>query len=337
MAAPACQRVNPPPSFVATIDKPLVRGPASYASGVEPAGDPAAPVDVVMVTWNTRDLTLDAIGRLGALRDRRPVRLLVHDNASTDGSAAAITAAYPWAEVETGTSNLGFAAAVNRTLGRSRAPWVLLLNSDAWPEPDAVDAMVDCGSRHPRAAAVAPRLLRPDGTLEPSTWPLPSLRTAVSAALRPGRYAWAHDTERQVGWAVFAALLLRRAALDEIGPLDERLFMYGEDLDWGWRAAAAGWQTWFTPEAVVRHVGNASGAQRYGEDRAAAWINNAVRVHRVHAGRVRSAAWRVANAGGAGLSAYRARRQGDSRLATRWRRQARAWLRRPHDDRDGAA
>jgi GT2 family glycosyltransferase len=290
-------------------------------------------IDVVVVTWNTRDLTLSALARLADAAPMARLSLLVQDNGSTDGSAADIAAAYPDADVEAGTTNLGFAGGVNRALRRSSAPWVLLLNSDAWPEAGAIDALIACAERHPRAAAVAPKLLRPDDSLEHSTWPFPSLRTAAASAWVAGRYIWPHEEERAVDWAVGAALLLRRAALDEVGLLDDSLFMYAEDLDWCWRAHDAGWEIWFTPEAVVRHVGNASGTQLFGDGRSAAWINNSVRVHRKHFAWPTTVAWQLLNATGAAIASRRARQGDDAELARRWRSQARLWLRRPQDDR----
>jgi N-acetylglucosaminyl-diphospho-decaprenol L-rhamnosyltransferase len=304
--------------------------PSAYAA---PVTAPALPVDVVVVTWNTRELTLAALGRVLASASDESLRVVVHDNASTDGTAAAIAKQLPEVELEAGDVNLGFAGGVNRALRRTSAPWVLLLNSDAWPEPGAVAAMVACAQRHPQAAAVAPRLLRPDDTLEHSTWPLPSWRVAASSALRAGRYVWPHDAEREVGWAVGAALLLRRDALAEVGPLDETLFMYAEDLDWCWRARAAGWQIWFTPQAVVRHVGNASGEQRFGDGRDAAWINNSVRVYRHHRRLPATLGWRCLNAAGAVVASRRASRAGHAEAARAWRHQAAAWLRPAHDDR----
>jgi GT2 family glycosyltransferase len=295
----------------------------------------AAQIDVVVVTWNTRDVTISSLRHLTESVPDGLINLVVQDNASPDDTVPAIRAEFPAADVEAGATNVGFAAGVNLALRRTTAPWVLLLNSDAWPEPGALEQLVDCGERHPRAAAVAPRLLRPDGALEHSTWPIPSLRTAVSSALRAGRYAWPHDEERRVDWAVGAALLLRRAALADVGQLDESLFMYAEDLDWCWRARDAGWEIWFTPSAVVRHVGNVSGAQRYGDERSGAWINNSVRVYRKHSAWPATLAWRVVNAGGAALSARRARRRHQTEVAASWRRQVRQWLRPAYDDRLG--
>jgi len=283
-------------------------------------------VDVAVVTWNTGEVTLDALTALAKAEASGTVRVLVRDNGSMDGTAEAIAAKFPDIELDAGTVNLGFAGGVNTILARSRAPWVLLLNSDAWPEPEAIGRMIACAERHPRAAAVAPKLLRPDDTLEPSTWPFPSLRVAVRAALQPVRYLWAHDTERSIDWAVGAALLIRRAALDEIGHLDDSLFMYGEDLDWCWRAREAGWQIWFTPAAVVRHIGNASGSKRYGAGQPAAWIANSIVVYRRRHSAVATRAWQLANSAGAVLAARRAKRAGNPDGRSHWRSQVRPWL-----------
>ena len=282
-------------------------------------------VDVAIVTWNTRETTVEAIGALLDAEPAGTLRVLVRDNASADGTAAAIAAAFPEVEVDAGSANLGFAGGVNTLLQRSTAPWCLLLNSDAWPEPGAIARLIECAERHPRAAAVVPLLLRPNGDLEPSTWPLPSLGVAATAAINPTRHLWTHDSERQVDWAVGAAWLLRRSAIDELGGLDDSLFMYAEDVEWCWRARESGWEIWFTPEAVVRHIGNASGSQLYGAKQPAAWIANSVRVYRRHHGAAGTKLWQVANAVGAWLQMVRLR--ANQAEVNQWRVQRGAWLR----------
>lgn len=274
-------------------------------------------VDVGVVCWNTRELTLDALDRLLAASADVDLRVLVRDNGSTDGTADAVRERFPAMTVDVG-DNVGFARGVNALLDRSDAPWFVTLNSDAWPEPGALRRLVDVAAAHPRAAAVAPTLLRPDGTPEPSTHDLPSVRGALRAALlRPP----AHPGP-VVGWAVGAALLLRRTAVDELGGLDASLFMYAEDLDWCWRATRAGWQVRRADDAVVRHVGNASGAQRWGERRESVAIANANRVVRRHLGPVRGGAWQAANA----LGAVRAGITRDADRRRYWWRQVPAHL-----------
>lgn len=287
-------------------------------------------VDVGVVTWNTRDLTVSALRRLLDTDQGAALRLLVHDNASADGTADAVREHVPEADVVAWPDNLGFAAAVNRLLARSDAPWFLMLNSDAWPAPGAIGRMVEAAVRHPRAAAVAPRLERPDGSVEHGTHPFPSARVAIASAL-PLRNDWAerhalhsawhHDRERRVDWAVGAALLLRMSAVAEIGGLDESFFMYVEDLEWCHRAGQRGWEVWFTPDAVVVHVGNASGKAKYGGNRSAVWIANTYRFYRRHHGRVATGAYRAANGAGAAIGAARALARRDRPAARYWRQQ----------------
>jgi GT2 family glycosyltransferase len=294
-------------------------------------------VDVGVVTWNTRDLTVSALRRLLDTDQGADLRLLVHDNASADGTADAVREQVPEADVVSWPENLGFAAAVNHLVARAEAPWFLMLNSDAWPTPGAVGRMVEVAERHPRAAAVAPRLERPDGSLEHRTHPFPSVTVAAASAL-PLRNAWAerhalhsawqHDRERQVDWAVGAALLARRSALTEIGGLDESFFMYVEDLEWCHRAARHGWEIWFTPDAVVVHVGNASGEAKYGGGRSAVWIANTYRFYRRHHSLPGTMAYRAANGLGAAMGAARALKRRDRQAARYWWRQIPLHMRR---------
>jgi N-acetylglucosaminyl-diphospho-decaprenol L-rhamnosyltransferase len=239
-------------------------------------------VDVGIVTWNTAELSANAIGRLLGADDGYELRVLVHDNHSSDGTVERLREVLPDAQVVAGERNVGFAAGMNLLLRRSEAPWFLALNSDAWPEPGAIGALVAAAERDRRVAAVAPLLLRPDGSVEHSTHRFPSTVTAVIDAVdgrrwMPEKYlrsqllegAWQQDVARDVDWAVGAALLMRRQAIEEIGGFDERFFMYVEDLEWCWRANRNGWKIAFEPAAVVRHVGGASGERRFGEGRLA--------------------------------------------------------------------
>jgi GT2 family glycosyltransferase len=290
-------------------------------------------VDVGVVTWNTAELSGKALRALIDTDQGCDLRVLVRDNASTDGTPDALSTAVPEAEVEAGTENLGFAAGMNRLIARSEAPWFFLLNSDAWPEPGAIGRLVAAAEAHPRAAAIAPRLVRPDGSLEHSTHPFPSLKVAATTAFRGRRLKpeegermllaghWAHDRARAVDWAVGAALLIRRDALEDIGALDESFFMYVEDLEWCWRAAQRGWEIWFEPAAVVVHVGNASGAKRYGDRRTETYMRNTYRFFAREHGGVASAAYRALNVTGSALGYARARIGRDPGTAAYWRRE----------------
>ena len=288
------------------------------------------------MTWNTADLTVAALRRLLEDDCGCDLRVLVRDNASTDGTAELIRVAVPEVEVEAGEHNIGFAAGVNTLIRRSDAPWFLALNSDAWPKPGAIGRMVAAAQQRPDAAVVVPRLSRPDGSLEHSTYPFPSLAVAgiyaaggapiVGARLADRFFlegAWGHDRPRNVDWAVGAAWLMRRAAIDALGGFDESYFMYAEDLEWCWRARSKGWKVWFDPAAEVVHVGNASGAQRHQDvsHRTAAYLRNTYRFYRSAHGLASTVGYRALNlAAGARLYAlYRYR--GEPEVAAYWRSQ----------------
>ena len=256
-----------------------------------------------MVTWNTRDISVQRLRELLDIDQGCELRLLVRDNASDDGTADAIRERVPEADLDAGQENLGFAAGVNTLLRRSDADWFFLLNPDASPDPGTIATLVATAERHPDAAAIAPRLEHPDGTLEHSTYPFPSLRVTAYQAFRWPRLdtqqadelmldgAWMHDRERPVDWAFGTALLMRREAIADVGGLDESFFMYVEDVEWCWRAHKKGWRIWFDPKARVEHVGNVSGKQRYGSRRTATHVRNAYRFFRREHGIASTAVW----------------------------------------------
>jgi GT2 family glycosyltransferase len=304
-------------------------------------------VDVGVVTWNSRDVTLAALARVLDAAGDCDVRLLVRDNGSLDGTADAVVRSFPEAVVDAGHENLGFGAGMNLLIARSDAPWFFALNSDAWPEKGCMADLIRAADEHRGAAAIAPRLLRPDGTLEHSTYPFPSLRVALMTASGAQRWlprraremslegSWAHDAGRPVDWAVGAALLMRREALDDIGGFDERFFMYVEDLEWCWRAHKRGWDVYFEPAAVVRHLGNVSGAARYGDRRTAVYMANTYRFYRDEHGPVATTLYRALNVAGAVRSYAVAVATRDPERARHWRHAVPAYLGRRVPDAEG--
>lgn len=209
--------------------------------------DPMDPLfDIVIVSFNTRDLLRDC---LSALMDQEAVtyRAIVVDNASADDSAQMVTAEFPAARLIALPTNLGFAGGTNRGLAEATAPFILLLNSDTRIRPGALARIAEVFERDPQAGLVAARLLNEDGTFQPSCV--------------PARFPWSYQSPKRAGrllWASGAALAVRRSCLDAVGPLDEQFFYTGEDCDWGLRVRRQGWSVLFCPEAEVVHRGAAS-------------------------------------------------------------------------------
>jgi GT2 family glycosyltransferase len=233
-------------------------------------------VSVIVVSYNTRAMTLDCLAVLDIELKRAGIsgaasEVWVVDNASSDGSVAAIRKAFPKTRIIQNETNTGFGAANNQAMRQAAGKYLLLLNSDAFLQPGAISAMMDYLNRHRDAAVVGPRLLNADGSLQRSCFRFPSPFRAwvenlwISAALpnHPiiGDYhLWAHDQERVVDFVIGACMLVRRAAYQKVGGFDERYFMYSEETDWQWRMHRAGWKIGFTPQALVTHLGGASGA-----------------------------------------------------------------------------
>ena len=192
------------------------------------------------------------------------------DNGSSDGTVALVRASFPAVRVLE-TENRGLAAGWNRGIAETAAEHVLVLNADAWLAEGAVDGLLGTAARHPRAALVGPRLVNLDGSLQrsvrgfPTAWRLATeylyLRKLAPRSRALNAFYGAgfdHASEREVEWVMGACMLLRRAAYDEVGPFDERYFLFSEEVDWMRRATDAGWSIVFTPSAGCVHVGGAS-------------------------------------------------------------------------------
>lgn len=227
----------------------------------EPAAGDAAAVVV----------TFDALPWLErCLRSLHGVETVVVDNGSGDGTAALVRERFPEVRLVE-QPNLGLAAGWARGIAETRGRYVLLLNSDAWLQGDALARLVAVADRLPRAAIVGPKLLNPDGTLQRSVRGFPTVWRLATEYLYLRKLAprsralnafygggFDHESEREAEFLMGACLLVRRAAVDEVGPPDSSYFLFSEEVDWCWRFREAGWSVVFTPEARCVHVGGAS-------------------------------------------------------------------------------
>ncbi len=223
-----------------------------------------AEVEAVVVTYNGLPWVEQCLASLAG------IGTVVVDHGSIDGTVELVTEEFPDVRLLQ-RENLGLAAGWTAGIAETISPWVLLLNADAWLVGDALARMVAVGDAHPDAAVVGPRLLNTDGSLQrsvrgfPTVWRLateylylrklgPRTR-ALNAFYGAG---FGHDSEREVEWLMGACLLVRRRAIDQVGPPDARYFLFSEEVDWCYRFADAGWSTVFTPDARCVHVGGAS-------------------------------------------------------------------------------
>ena len=234
---------------------------------------------IIIVNYNTRELLHRCLETVFASRGLI-FRVCVVDNASTDGSAALVTRAFPQVLLLENEENLGYPAANNQGLQalgfeqqRETVPrYALLLNPDTEVPPDGLAQMVAFMDDHPQVGAAGPKLVQPDGLLDLAcrrSFPSPEVsfyRVIGLARLFPkshrfGRYNLTYldpDQEAEVDSVVGAYMQVRRETIWQVGLLDDSFFMYGEDLDWAYRIKAAGWKVYYYPQVTVLHVKRAA-------------------------------------------------------------------------------
>jgi len=227
---------------------------------------------VIIVSWQVRDLLHACLTSIAAHEDRAALEVWVVDNASTDGAAAMVTAAFPWVRLIALDHNPGFAAANNVALRQATGDVCVLLNPDTALTGPALSRLAAYLHAHPACGVVGPRLLNPDGTLQSAGFAPPSLfqvwydlvpwpRRFYAARLN-GRYASGpDDAPYDVGFPLGAALATRGDVLDAVGLLDEGYGMYMEELDFCARVWAAGWVVRILPNTVIIHHGGQSTRQ----------------------------------------------------------------------------
>ena len=250
----------------------------SPVGGRAAAGDPgesAPPLSVVIVSYNTVALLARCVRSV--LADVPPgTEVYIVDNASRDGSADMVRRAFPAVRIIANNDNNGFAAATNQALRQARGRYVMLLNPDAELRRGALPRVVDFLDARPAVGVAGARLIYQDGRFQHSAFRFPSLPMAfleffpinhrLTNSRVNGRFPTA-DYHRvfAIDHPLGACMTVRRAALPEVGLLDESFFLYCEEVDWCWRFKQAGWHVVHCPEVLAIHHEGQSTRQRRGE------------------------------------------------------------------------
>lgn len=240
--------------------------PLTYTEQKQDPSDSSSPdISIVLVCWNNKDYLGPCLDSLygGGLRSSYDV--VVVDNGSTDGSQAMLREEYPDVRIIQNDHNVGLGKASNQGIEATQGRYVLLLNNDTVVNGPSLDAMVDFLDANPEAGAAGGRLLNADGSVQSCYNNFSTLREEFLIATRLGEMMWdgypanVDDSEvRSVSWLGSACVMLRRAALDQVGLLDEEYFIYGDEADLQYRMKQAGWDIFYIPHAYTIHYGGRS-------------------------------------------------------------------------------
>ena len=221
-------------------------------------------ISVVILSYNTLEVTLKCLGYLFK-SEGVEFETIVVDNASKDGSAEAIEKEFPKVIVVKNKVNVGFAKGNNQGMKLAKGEKILLLNSDCFVEKDTLVKLPD-------KDVVGCKLLNQDGSIQASWGYFPTLRRIVQLMLFVDNFPLIrnridsihvrdlsrYNREQEVDWVTGAFVMLKREVFEKIGGIDERYFMYGEEMEWMYRIKQAGFKVWYSPASQAIHLGRAS-------------------------------------------------------------------------------
>lgn len=241
-------------------------------------------LSISILAWNTRDFLKACLESIHRSTCRIRFEIIVVDNGSQDGAAEMVRREFPTVRLIRNETNLGFTAANNQAIRQSRGRYILLLNSDTEVQDGCLDLLVEQMDRADDVGAAAPRMFYPDGKPYPSIHPrYPDPLCCLSersilTELFPGstwvekfrrRYFFIDESDyardRDIAWGLGACLMVRRAAIDQVGLLDEKFFAFFEEIDWCLRMTQAGWKIRYYHQPVVHH--HTAGSLRQDYDR----------------------------------------------------------------------
>lgn len=232
-------------------------------------------LSVIIVNYNTGDHLMACVRSLYENVVDVPMEVIIIDNASTDESISPVRESFNDIDILLNPNNVGFAVACNQGICRARGGYLLLLNPDTIVQPRAVQETLAFLKRTPEAGLVGCRLLDSNGNVERSCRTFPTTRDYLFDGLFLtkifprsklfGRFYLTNTTfvePTEVDMVLGAFFLFKRSVLEDIGPLDERFFIYTEERDYCYRAKAAGWKVYYYPRAEIIHIGGVSTRQQ---------------------------------------------------------------------------
>ena len=234
-------------------------------------------LSIVIVNYKTRGLLKQCLKGLRLVRPRIDHEIIIVDNASNDGTKEMIEEFFPEVHLIVNDRNRGFAVGNNQGILAATGRYVMILNPDIAVLEGSIEKLIVFLESHPDAAAVGPKLVNPDGSIQFSCYRFPAPMIPLYRRTPLGLLPWArrslrhylmmdinHDISRTADWLLGACLVVRRMAIDRIGLMDERFFLYFEDVDWCRRFWRAGFKVYYVPSALMVHYHQRLSAESQG-------------------------------------------------------------------------
>jgi GT2 family glycosyltransferase len=231
-------------------------------------------LSIIIVSWNVRDELLECLRSIEKNPPSHKFEVIVVDNASTNDTVNTVKTDFPEVIVIANSKNRGFAAANNQGIKQSRGEYLLLLNPDTIVHPKSLNVLINFMDDNENVGACGPKLLNTNGSAQDSVRCFPSFGGALHRhtafkllGIFKGAYRkWVmkdfnYDKQTEVDQVMGAALMTRKSIIEQTGPMDEKFFMYYEEVDFCYRIKQAGWRIVFVPEAEIIHLGGRSAGQ----------------------------------------------------------------------------
>lgn len=228
-------------------------------------------LSIIIVSYNTKDILYKCLSLVKLYINQDNTEVIIVDNASKDNSAEMVSENFPQFQLIRSKTNIGFAAGNNLALKIAKGEFFLLLNPDAYISKSNIPDTITFMKQNPKCGILGVQLIGENGSWQPSARDLPGFwsKTLVISGISkkfpnsrllggPDRTWWDHKTASQVGWVVGAYFLMRKELIKDLGYLDERYFVYFEELDYCLNAQKSGWQVIYNPDVNVIHVGGGS-------------------------------------------------------------------------------
>lgn len=228
-------------------------------------------LSVIIVNWNTKKLVEDCLTSIFKFTNDVKFEVIVVDNGSEDGSGEIVSNKFPQVKLILNRQNLGFTKANNLGIKIAKGKYILLLNSDTYLVENSFKKLVEKAEKYENFGALGPLLLNEDRSIQQSVGFFPHLPQVFwwmsfiddlpyGFLLKPFHvdHDYFYRKDQEVDWVTGAAIFISKKVIDKVGYLDEKIFMYGEEVELCWRIKRAGFDVYYTPSTKIVHIGRGS-------------------------------------------------------------------------------